>query len=240
MNYKVGMLVIHPGKTEWGPGKVMKVSGSKVEVIFRDLPKRDVKVMNADIARLEPAQNQTDSALDRLSVSEKKTPALGKHRTTPSKSKTPKDWKPENMVLSVPAGETGHFVSSYLIHACPDSYSYRPTDYLTFRKTGGVMTDILKLVEGQIVILNPFDPTPLDEYKSQSYFDRLRGYVDGRIRQRSFSNEPYRFYILQKENLTVLTHKPEMMKNPQGHCYFTLDELTSGKKIVEVASSKRE
>jgi len=100
------------------------------------------------------------------------------------------------------------------------------------------MTEIYKVSQDKIFVMNPFDSSSLDEHQIHGYCDRLRGYIDSRKQQRSFTNEPYRFYILRNEDLTVLSHKPEMIKNAQGHCYFTFDELTSGKKIVEIASSK--
>ena len=33
-----GIIVTHPGKPEWGPGRVLIVQGTKVTVYFRDLP----------------------------------------------------------------------------------------------------------------------------------------------------------------------------------------------------------
>ena len=42
-------------------------------------------------------------------------------------------------VLSVPVGLTGEFIERFRVHACPERFPYRPTDYLTFRRTGGFM-----------------------------------------------------------------------------------------------------
>ena len=90
-----------------------------------------------------------------------------------------------------------------------------------------------------MLVLDPFDDAAVQEHETEHYFDRLKGYIESRRRQRSFSNEPYRFYILNEDNMTPLPHKPAMLANSQGHCYFAADDLTSGSKIVEVASAKQ-
>jgi hypothetical protein len=240
MDFTVGMLVIHPAKPEWGPGKVLKVGGKKVEVAFRDLPARDIKLLHADISGLVAVPEQTDPALDQLLLSKTVQGISGtprKRQNNSGKSVLPKNWKPDDKVLSVPVGETGHFIASYRVHACPDNYSYRPTEYITFRATGGVMSEMFRIREEQILVLDPFDDDALSDHHSKEYYGRLKGYIDSRRRQRSFSKEPYRFYILADGDLITLQHKPAMLTNSQGHCYFIADDLTSGNKIVEVASA---
>lgn len=66
MTYTVGMLVLHPLKLEWGPGKVLRVQGTKVHVLFRDLPEKDAKQIETSIVALEKAESQTDPILDNL------------------------------------------------------------------------------------------------------------------------------------------------------------------------------
>jgi hypothetical protein len=124
------MLVIHPAKPEWGPGKVLKVNGNKLEVLFRDVASREAMILRADIAGLVAAPVQTDQVLDqRLGPLGGKEHGLSKNRPKrpAEKAKLPKNWVPGNKVLSVPVGETGHFIASYRVHACPDAYSYKPT-----------------------------------------------------------------------------------------------------------------
>lgn len=242
MDFTVGMLIVHPARPEWGPGKVLKVSGNKVDIAFKYLPAGEIKKFCVDIAGLVAAEDQLDPAFDQVGLSNTgKATSGAKHnkpKNVPGRNNIPKNWTPANMVLSVPVGETGHFVGSYRVHACPDNFSYRPTEYLTFRKSGGFMSEMFRINDNQTLVLDPFDDAAINLHVSEHFFDRLKGYIGSRRRQQSFSNEPYRFYILNEDNVTSLPHKPAMLANSQGHCYFTADDLTSGSKIVTVASSK--
>ena len=65
-NYKVGMIVEHPNRPEWGPGKIVGVSGDRLHVIFRDALERKAKVMVRAVVCLNAADEQSDSVLDRL------------------------------------------------------------------------------------------------------------------------------------------------------------------------------
>jgi hypothetical protein len=60
----VGTLVIHPKKSEWGPGKVIKLDGQRAHVVWRDLSDREAKVMVTSV--LELAHDQSDPILDNL------------------------------------------------------------------------------------------------------------------------------------------------------------------------------
>lgn len=66
MEYGIGMLVTHPLKTEWGPGKVLRVQGEKIHVFFRDLPEKEAKLINTSIVELMRAEIQSDQVLDNL------------------------------------------------------------------------------------------------------------------------------------------------------------------------------
>ena len=65
-SYCVGMLVEHPKKPEWGPGKIVHVGGGKVYVIFRDVPDRHAKAIIIDVIELTKAALQSDPILDNL------------------------------------------------------------------------------------------------------------------------------------------------------------------------------
>jgi len=140
-------------------------------------------------------------------------------------------------VLSVPSGSSYYCIETTSIHACPDRYPYKSTPYITFRKNGGIMERVYEIEE--IVIFNPHDFEQLSRLNPKCK-SRIQLYMDCRERELPFEHENYdrRFYILSETNQIELTHKPHMRKNSQGHCYFTLAELTSGKEIVEVASKQ--
>jgi len=53
-------------------------------------------------------------------------------------------------VISIPAGRTQDIIK-YLIHAHPHPSRYKESQYLTFRKTGGVM-DTLYSVNQELII----------------------------------------------------------------------------------------
>ena len=70
MNLTEGSIVIHPKRTEWGPGKVLQVDGSKLTVYFRDVaaetPEEAVRKIDTIIAPLDLAAQQHDKLLDNL------------------------------------------------------------------------------------------------------------------------------------------------------------------------------
>jgi hypothetical protein len=66
MIFQVGMIVEHPIKPEWGPGKVVAVHGDKVHIVFRDLPDREAKIIQTNIVSLIESTNQNDPILDNL------------------------------------------------------------------------------------------------------------------------------------------------------------------------------
>jgi hypothetical protein len=68
--YRDGLLVVHPTKSEWGPGRILDVQGSKVIVYFRDLsaadPESAVRTLDTKVVSLAPALLQSDPFLDHL------------------------------------------------------------------------------------------------------------------------------------------------------------------------------
>lgn len=64
--YKVGMIVEHPARPQWGPGKVMAVADGRVHVVFRDELEPKAKAIMTDLIPLSVAAEQTDGVLDLL------------------------------------------------------------------------------------------------------------------------------------------------------------------------------
>jgi len=64
--YEVGMLVCHPKKPDWGPGKVVKVEADRIDVVWRDVPGREAKKIYLTVVPLPPASEQNDPVLDNL------------------------------------------------------------------------------------------------------------------------------------------------------------------------------
>lgn len=62
----VGMLVQHPNKPEWGPGKIVRIQGNLASIVFRDLSGREAKAIRMDIVSLRLAPDQQDEILDNL------------------------------------------------------------------------------------------------------------------------------------------------------------------------------
>ena len=61
-----GMLVENLARPEWGPGKIVHVSGGSLHVIFRDLEENMARIFHADAPALRIAQHQSDPTLDNL------------------------------------------------------------------------------------------------------------------------------------------------------------------------------
>jgi hypothetical protein len=140
-------------------------------------------------------------------------------------------------VLSVPAGQSYPCIAATLVHSCPPSYPYKPFMYITFRQPGGKMEALYKVES--LFILKPHDKSALERL-NPTYQGRVQSYIDQRERLWPFADKGYRrFYVLKETEQIELSHKPKLLQNIQGHCYFTLDELLSGKKIVQVASKLR-
>ena len=68
--YRLGMLVDHPTKPEWGPGRVLAILGRNVRVYFRDFPEHgggdEIQEIHVDHVPLIPAKSQSDPRLDNL------------------------------------------------------------------------------------------------------------------------------------------------------------------------------
>lgn len=68
--YEVGMIVTHPNRPEWGPGRVLAVQGDAVTVYFRDLPITTAvdatKTIRVRVVHLVPADSQHDPWLDAI------------------------------------------------------------------------------------------------------------------------------------------------------------------------------
>ena len=65
-NYKVGMIVAHPKRPEWGPGKVVAVAEERVHVVFRDSLERKAKAIMREVVSLDVCDMQNDAVLDVL------------------------------------------------------------------------------------------------------------------------------------------------------------------------------
>jgi hypothetical protein len=67
---EIGMLVEHPKKPEWGPGKVLAIAGSSMTVYFKSYqeqtPGDAIKTIRTDLVPLKIAQCQADPWLDNL------------------------------------------------------------------------------------------------------------------------------------------------------------------------------
>jgi hypothetical protein len=98
VSYKVGMLVDHPNRPQWGPGKVVCVDATKVHVFFRDAMERTARPIVFAVAPLEVAASQSDAVLDHLPdavehVGSWHLPASYKHEALGDPPATPKKKK---------------------------------------------------------------------------------------------------------------------------------------------------
>lgn len=134
-------------------------------------------------------------------------------------------------VLSVPGGKTQKIVKKYLIHAHPHPRNYREAQYLAIRESGGIM-DTLYSVQCEFVL------RPLSRewdrainFLHEDIQKEVKGYITERAADFGFwEKEEYKFYLLNVEK--KLNHLPRTLGPIQGHTYFTLGELMSGREIV--------
>lgn len=64
--YTVGLLVEHPQRPEWGPGRVVAVGGDRVNVFFRDALENRARVILTGLVSLKVCDSQVDEVLDNL------------------------------------------------------------------------------------------------------------------------------------------------------------------------------
>lgn len=132
-----------------------------------------------------------------------------------------------DIVLSVPAGDTIHLIEKYYVHAHPISngYNYSPANYITFRKpNGGVMDKIYRI--------NKTLPIEMMKWKSEivkldlpdTIKDSVANYIDDRYRDFEFDKAPkYKFYLLKL--LCDLPNEPHPPANNAGGWLYTIKDL---------------
>jgi hypothetical protein len=106
--YKVGMIVTHPNKPEWGPGKIQALNGNSLIVYFRDFlekkPGDAQKTLSTDYVKLNIASVQNDPWLDNL-------PPYKQGQTQPPKIRLTMKQGIEAFLAKFPAGfsDQGYF-----------------------------------------------------------------------------------------------------------------------------------
>lgn len=145
------------------------------------------------------------------------------------------------IVLSVPAGDTIHLIEEYYVHAHPISngYNYSPTNYITFRKpNGGVMDKIYRI--------NKTFPIEMMKWKSEiekldipdTIKDSVVNYIVDRHRDFEFDKAPkYKFYLLKL--LCDLTNEPHPPVNNPGGWLYTIKDLKESTGYVLTINQKK-
>ncbi|MFJ5623388.1 HNH endonuclease [Peribacillus loiseleuriae] len=139
-------------------------------------------------------------------------------------------------IISIPASGTLDLIYKYDIHAHPDKkgYEYKNSLYYTFRGKGGIMERLYVIEE--IFKLNPYDINMINNtIHDEKWKQRIIRYIEERKNTYGF-NEPntaYKFYILKF--FIELKNKPKHPKQAN-HCYFTINELLSGKTELKVSN----
>lgn len=138
----------------------------------------------------------------------------------------------KNIVISIPASGTIDLIYKYQIHAHPDKlgYEYKDVKYYTFRRKGGIMDKLFEIEK--IITINPYNIDDIKEYNLKPEIEnRVKEYIEERLRSFKFEHTDinYKFYILNYKE--ELKHKPKKPKQ-NNQCYITLDELRSGKQLV--------
>jgi hypothetical protein len=142
-------------------------------------------------------------------------------------------------VISLPAGQTQDIIKKYLVHAHPHPRPYKEAEFMTFRKIGGVM-DTLYSVENDFV-LKPEDQNIEEQisYLNTDKKEHLLKYIHERKHTFGFGEkEEYKFYILKIEQELNHLPKPKDTKL-QSHTYYTIEEITSGKREIARESDKK-
>lgn len=142
----------------------------------------------------------------------------------------------EREIISIPASGTLDLIYKYGIHAHPDmkGYPYKNSLYYTFRGKGGIMEELYFAED--IFKLNPYDISMINNtIQDTKRRERVIRYIEERKNTYGYSekNTDYKFYILK--HFIELRHKPKHPKQAN-HCYFTVNELLSGKTELKVSN----
>ena len=94
-----------------------------------------------------------------------------------------------------------------------------------------------KLFEAEkIITINPYNIDEINNFDlTLDVKDRLKKYIEDRFKSFDFESKGfnYKFYVLNYKR--DIEHHPKIPRR-NNHCYVTLDELYSGKEIVDTIS----
>jgi hypothetical protein len=65
-NFKVGMLVDHPARPQWGPGRIVAVDEMRIHVFFKGEIEQKAKTIMREGCKLTVCDEQSDVVLDEL------------------------------------------------------------------------------------------------------------------------------------------------------------------------------
>lgn len=141
----------------------------------------------------------------------------------------------EATVLSVSVGGTYDIVEKYAIHAHPNDYSYKKTNYITFRyPNGGRMKNVYEIVKTLEIDVSNWKDTLKEQDFSADVKQRLTNYIIDRKNGFKYEkNMPYKFYILNKKY--ELSNCPRPPKNNAGGWYYRLGDLMNAEDIVNTS-----
>jgi hypothetical protein len=142
-------------------------------------------------------------------------------------------------VISIPAGKTQDIIKKYLIHAHPHPRTYKDAEYMTLRKVGGIMDTLYKVEHELILKPKQLNVEEAFIHLGGDTIERLLGYIHERKYTFGFGEkEEYKFYVLKVEQ--HLNHLPKPKEgNLQSHTYYTVEEITSGKREITREAERR-
>lgn len=142
----------------------------------------------------------------------------------------------KSTVLSIPAASTIDIIERYEIHAFPNPRSYNFSNLVTFRKKGGAMRALYKVVDTFIMDVRKGVVESKIEQFSNDVQNRIRKYVYERSNDFGFERSEYQFWILQFEK--SLPHEPRSIQTYSSHVYYMYEDLVSGEKNVRISSNQ--
>lgn len=191
--YREGLLVRHPGKPEWGIGKILQLLDKTAKVSFRDDLERDYRALRLDHVALEIAEQQTDPVLDNL------PPFLGDRFAVEAKRVTLEDGM-RKFLEHFPGGfaDTSYIGDGSLGKSSVGERAYKVHAHELFKasfgegrgeqrlrdnKIGELVQDLLHIVVGKTNLLSPFENMALSDGLKASgaaatgYFEALLEFI---------------------------------------------------------------
>jgi len=221
MEYHIGMIVEHPNRPDWGPGKVLDIEGNTITVYFRDIEENKPREAHKDFylnnTLLKKADKQSDPFLDNLPKYDRNNPRQTIRLTLVGgirkfRAKFPGGFKDPVYLTDLHHGERKYKWDAHLLFE--ELLNIETYSDLLKKKEIQELTRRALSVESKVNLLSPFEKMALhdalkQEKEAETYFEALHDLLIS-----SPSVEVFEKYFKAVENLPAEENKAHVATWP--------------------------